>query len=88
MQEQDLKNYYRNVFTLRSGKTIEILTIDELRYDQNKYHDSWHIKGFITTPMIIDKTVDIETKEIACLESTYESHITWESTELDETNKD
>jgi len=89
-QEQDLKEYYRNIFTLKSGKQIEILTrapyeevaifitgskVGKIKIDFDK--------GFIATPLIVEKSIEIELEDIAAIEITKEPHITWKNTELD-----
>ncbi len=86
-QEQDLKEYYRTIFTLKKGTRIEVL--HELDYKQvaeftveDGVNNIIRIKGFIATPMIIDKTVKVTAKEIAAIETTLEPHITYLNTEL------
>jgi hypothetical protein len=87
MQEQDLKEFYRNVFTLKNGEKIEVLTknnIDDVKSFFVNGVMMYVIHGFITTPMIIEKTVKIVAKDISAIETTLEPHITWKGTELEE----
>ena len=88
MQEQDLKEYYRTIFTLKTGHQIEILT--EVPYKEVLKTDELGIKysisiddGFIATPLLIPKSIEVVKKEIAAIESTLEPHLTWRNTELD-----
>ena len=87
MQEQDLKEYYHTVYILKSGKQVEILCVDfpqcEVKIRRVDKEGLITIKGFIATPMIIEKTVTIKFNEIAAIETTKEPHITWKGTELD-----
>lgn len=89
MQEQNLINFYRYIFTLKSGQQIQILTeveIDFTKFATDTIQDAGRIfiDGFITTPMIIEKTINIRSSEVASIEQTKEPHLTWQNTELDQ----
>lgn len=88
MQEQDLKEYYRTIFTLKTGQQIEILTA--VPYKEVLKTDEFEIKssismddGFIARPLLIAKSVEFVVKEVVMIESTLEPHLTWRNTELD-----
>ena len=89
MQEQDIKEYYKTIFTLKTGKQIEILTQvpyqEVLKMDELQIRVSINIgDGFIATPLLVSKSIEVVKKEIAAIESTLEPHvITWKNTELD-----
>jgi len=82
-QEQDLKEYYRIIFTLKNGRQIEILTKEAFVESEVDYENNIIIEGFVATPMIIEKTISVCRIEIAAIEITKEPHITWKNTELD-----
>jgi len=86
MQEQDLKEYWRTIITLKNGRQIEILTEKKLHFVHGLY--LWRIKGFIVTPMLLEKEVEIVQDNITAIESTLEPHPTWRNTELDPHNCD
>lgn len=80
MQEQDIKEYYRTIFTLKTGKEIEILTqvpyYEVLKIDELQINVSINIdNGFIATPLLIPKLIKIVKKEIVAIESTLEPHV-------------
>ena len=88
MQEQDLKEYYRTIFTLKTGQQIEILT--EVPYREVLKEDELGIKcsismddGFIARPLLIAKSIEFAKKEVIMIESTLEPHVPWRNTELD-----
>lgn len=67
---QDLTHYYQNIFTLKSGKQIEIWTRQSYNSIRN---DSLVgsvvvVNGFIKNPLLVEKTVEIDRGEIASLE--------------------
>ena len=82
-QEQDLKEYYRIIFTLKNGRQIEILTKEAFVESEVDYENNIIIEGFVATPMIIEKTISVCRIEIAAIEITKEPYITWKNTELD-----
>lgn len=71
------KYLYRNIFVLINGVILEILTDESLNYELNRFHNSWHIKGYIIKNYdLIEKTVDIRIKDISALEITKEKEST------------
>lgn len=73
MQEQEstqeLTNYYQNIFTLKNGKQIEILTQEELKFGSIKILPSWKIKGFIKSPLLEEKEIQIKQEDVSAIES-------------------
>ncbi len=49
---QDLTSYYQNIFTLKTGKQIEILTRDKIDFAPMELRPSWKIYGFIKNSFI------------------------------------
>lgn len=67
--EQQLTHYYKNIFTLKSGRQIEILTREKLNFSAHQLTYSWKIIGFIKAPLLVEKEVQIVREEIAGTES-------------------
>jgi len=67
--KQELTHYYKNIFTLKSGVQIEILTKLELSFKHVENEGSWKITGFILNPLIVEKEIQIKQEEIAAIES-------------------
>jgi len=70
---QELTHYYKHIFTLKNGKQIEIctkLSYDEAIKDFSILESDFHreIKGFIISPLLVEKTVRIRKSEIAARE--------------------
>lgn len=83
-QEQNLKEYYRTVFTLKNGKQIEICTKEFYENIKSIINEQMlKIKGFIAAPLIVEKIIKIDMLEIAAVESTFVPHITWKNIESD-----
>lgn len=90
-QEQDLKEFFRTIFTLRNGIQIEILTkkfymeeAEIVKGEKSTISSEFIvIEGFITTPMVVEKKIKVDCEEIIATEVTKEPHITWRNTELD-----
>jgi hypothetical protein len=86
-QQQDLKDYYRTVFTLKNGKQVEIQHEETFRAATELKNENGVVvvamNGFITTPLIVAKSVEVMLNEIAAIETTFEPHVTWRGTELD-----
>ena len=66
---QDLTHYYKNIITLKSGVQIEILT--KLPWEKaDKSCVGWTIiHGFIKTPLLVEKDMEVLQEEIAAIES-------------------
>ena len=86
--EQNISEYYGTIFTLKNGKEIKILT--HVPYQEVLTLDELEIRvmisiddGFIATPLLVPKSIEIVKKEIAAIESVLEKHLTWKNTELD-----
>jgi len=74
---QDLKNFKRITFTLRSGVRIEILAE---KYEQTVSRTK--AKGFIATPWLLPKEVDLCSEEIAAIETVIDPHIVFGIVEM------
>lgn len=88
-EDGDMQNYYSTVFTLKNGVQIKIFhkkpynEIAKVEFTDTK---RLVIEGFISTPLVIKKSVKIRCDEIAAVETTNELHlfnVHWEGTELD-----
>jgi len=92
-KEQDLTEYSKHIFTLKNRIQIEILTqkpYDEVA-EENTATTHRIIKGFILTPLVVEKIVKIRKSEIVAREEIREpciAHvIPWEQTDLDPVSK-
>lgn len=68
---QDLTHYYKHIFTLKNGKRIEICT--KLLYDEvvkEIFNTSKRIQitGFVISPLLIEKKIEIRKADISARE--------------------
>ncbi|KKL82452.1 hypothetical protein LCGC14_1984600 [marine sediment metagenome] len=75
MQEskQELTHYYKTIFTLKNGKQIEICHKETFQKASELKSENGicvvQMSGFITTPLFVEKSIEIQLSEVAAVES-------------------